>query len=534
MNNKIRFLAAVLALILLLTGCSVETPAFLKMLVASYVPTHFDDMEYTRPDVEALLDSVDTCESAADAEHFTELALAVTNCLMLYNEYLTNYQLANIHYYNDMTDIYWSDEYNFCLDYNSEISAAVDQMLYVLADSPHREALESDALFGEGYFDDYDGESLWDETFTGLMDQENLLMTDYYDLSAQAAEVEDAEFRTVYAPLIGEVLVKLVVLRQEIAAYAGYDSYHAFAYDFYYMRDYTPQQEVAYLEQVQQELVPIYRNLYTRGAPDISIYSRRERETFDYVASMAENMGGTVLEAFELMEEYGLYNIEESENKYDASFETYLNLYSEPYVFVNPSMSDYDFLTFAHEFGHFCNDYASYGTGASVDVAEIFSQGMEYLSLFYAETDNPLNSLQMLSSLCVFVEQSAYADFEMRLYSMNPEDLNTNVLFSLYEEVGKDYGLDGWGLEGWQLVTIPHFYIAPCYVFSYVISNDAAMQLYQLELAESGAGLAKYQENLYPEEITFLAFLESAALESPFSEGRISDVAATFREVLGY
>ena len=233
MNNKIRFLAAVLALILLLTGCSVETPAFLKMLVASYVPTHFDDMEYTRPDVEALLDSVDTCESAADAEHFAELALAVTNCLMLYNEYLTNYQLANIHYYNDMTDIYWSDEYNFCLDYNSEISAAVDQMLYVLADSPHREALESDELFGEDYFDDYDGESLWDETFTGLMDQENLLMTDYYDLSAQAAEVEDAEFRTVYAPLIGEVLVKLVVLRQEIAAYAGDDSYQAFAYDFY-------------------------------------------------------------------------------------------------------------------------------------------------------------------------------------------------------------------------------------------------------------------------------------------------------------
>ena len=91
---------------------------------------------------------------------------------------------------------------------------------------------------------------------------------------------------------------------------------------------------------------------------------------------MAENMGGLVQEAFVLMEGSGLYNISYGQNKYDASFEVYLTLYSEPYVFLNPTQSDYDFLSFAHEFVHFCNDYASYGSGATVDVAEFFSQGM--------------------------------------------------------------------------------------------------------------------------------------------------------------
>lgn len=535
MHTRMRRLAALLlALILLLTGCHLEVPTYMKMLVASMVPTHFSEMEYTRPDVPGLLNALETCTADAPEADFDTLAGEINQCLLMYNEYLTNYNLSNIRYYTDMTDIYWSEEYNYCLDYNSEISAAVDQMLYALADSPHREALESYEYFGPGYFDAYEGESLWDETFTSLMDQEAELLTTYYDLSAQATEAEDQEFYDVYAPQLAQILIDLVILRQEIAAYAGFESFNDFAFDFYFLRDYTPEQEADYLAQVRQELVPIYKDLFYLGMPEINIYSRTEGETFAYVESLAENMGGMVLEAFQLMEECGLYDISYSENKYDASFEVYLPLYNEPYVFLNPSQSDYDFLAFAHEFGHFCNDYASYGTGASVDVAEVFSQGMEYLSLCYAETDNSLEALQMVSSLSVFVEQSAYADFELRLYSMAPGELTVDGVFALFEEVGAEYGFDLWGLDGRQVVTIPHFYIAPCYVFSYVVSNDAALQLYQLEQAETGAGLAKYQENLYPMEITFLAFLESAGLESPFAEGRISDVAATFREALGY
>ena len=533
-SMKYKLLALVLALVLLLTGCSFAMPTYMKMMLSSYIPTHFDDMVYTRPDVDGLLASVDACVASAADEDFDKLDGNLTSCLLFYHEYLTNYSLAEIRYCCDMTDIYWTEEYNYMMDTSSEVSAAIDQMMYALADSPHREILESDNYFGEGYFDDYEGDSLWDETFTALMDQEADLLTEYYDLSAQFTELPEAEAYDLYAPQLGQILVDLVLLRQEIAAYAGFDSYHAFAYDYYYQRDYTPQQEAAYLQQVQQELVPIYRELYTNGISGASIRSRTEEETFAYVENLAENMGGIVLESFQLMEENGLYHISYGENKYNASFEVFLTIYGEPFVFMNPSETDYDFLTFAHEFGHFCNDYASYGAGSSIDVAEVFSQGMEYLSLFYGETDNPLEIVQMASSLSVYVEQSAYADFELRLYSMDPEALTVDSLFALFEEVGTEYGFDSWGLNSRYLVTIPHFYIAPCYVFSYVVSNDAAMQLYQLEQAESGAGLAKYMNNLSTTEVTFLAFLESAELESPFVEGRIQSVADTFREIFGY
>jgi oligoendopeptidase F len=107
-----------------------------------------------------------------------------------------------------------------------------------------------------------------------------------------------------------------------------------------------------------------------------------------------------------------------------------------------------------------------------------------------------------------------------------------DVVFDLFEEVGADYGFDAWGIEGSMFVSIQHFFTSPCYVFSYVVSNDAAMQLYQMEAAESGAGLKLFMEQLATEEEDFLAFVEAAGLDSPFKKGRIQTVAQTLRETL--
>ena len=524
---KIRMLALVLAIMFLVTGCSFEMPAYMQLMLSQFVPTHYEDMTYTRPDVPGLLEAAEGCILDAQAEDFNALVTNVMDCMVAYQEVITNFNLAQIRYSCDVTDIYWTDEYNYYMDNSSAVSAVMDRMLHALAASPHREALESDEYFGEGYFDDYEGPSLWDDAFTELMDREAELLAEYYDLSAQATENGMAQYQEPLA----QVLVDMVIVRQEIAAYAGFDSFHDFAYDYYYLRDYTPEQERAYLAQVREVLVPAYQELLIYGDPGITVTGSTEEETFEYVRTMAEAMGGTVWDAFQNMEEYGLYDISVSDKKYDASFEVYLPLYSEAFVFVNPTGMTYDQLTFAHEFGHFANDYASFGAGTSIDVEEIFSQGMAYLSVFYAPQGDDLEKLQMMNSLSVYVEQSFYADFEMRLYNTPSDELTPQRLFAIFDEVSRDYGFDILGIDGSYLVQIPHFYIAPCYIFSYVVSNDAAMQIYQMERAESGAGLKMLTDNLAPTEITFMAFAEATQLESPFAEGRIQSVDETFRQV---
>jgi hypothetical protein len=56
--------------------------------------------------------------------------------------------------------------------------------------------------------------------------------------------------------------------------------------------------------------------------------------------------------------------------------------------------------------------------------------------------------------------------------------------------------------------------------------------MYQLEMAETGAGLKKYEENLDTLEGSFLAFVESAGLTSPFEKGRIETVKKTLEDIL--
>lgn len=525
-------IALLTALCLLFSGCSLDIPSSIKAMLSQYVPVSFSEMEYTRPDIDALERALEDTIACATEDDFSELERALMNYSYLYRSYSTNYALATIYYYTDMTDIYWTDEYNACLGMSSQADGGLDRLMYALADSPHRETLETDEYYGEGYFDDYEGESLWDETFTALMDEEAEILSEYYLLAAEWNFASDENAYAAYAQKMCENYVRLAAKRKEIAECAGYDSYEEFAFVHSYARDYTTEQVENYFAQVQSELVPLYRNLLTNGISDVYLSEQTEKETFSYVEKMASAMGGTIQEAFELLRECGLYDISYGENKYDASFEIYLSEYDEPYVFLNPTGSDQDSLTFAHEFGHFCNDYASYGSVSNVDVAETFSQAMEYLSLFYAENTEMLQKIKMIDSLCVYVEQSAYADFEHRIYALDAKDLTTQRVYEIYSQINADYGFDLYGATETDFIYIPHLYMSPCYVFSYVVSNDVAMQFYEMEAAQSGSGLSCYLSQLDTMAISLTEFIEEAQLENPLEENRLETVRTLFEAIL--
>lgn len=527
-------IAICISLSLLLTGCGLsgfDLGAYVEQ--AMVVP--FDEMEYSRPELEDFWQQIQSVEDGLEKNLRTEALMdRIFKVYDSYYDFYTNYFLADIRYCLDITDIYWEQEYNYCMSQTAQVDAAIDQMLYTLADCPLKEELEHPDYFGADFFDSYEGDSIWDETFTALMEQENALISQYYDLNAQAAETEpysDAFFEK-YGAKMGDLFVELVALRQEIATYVGYESYIEFANDFYYYRDYTPDQAEAYLEEIREKLVPLYREMDLNVIWGISGKPSSEQETLDYVKTCALAMGGTVENAFRLMEKGKLYDISYNQNKYNASFQVYLYKYAQPFVFVNPSGTVYDQLTFAHEFGHFCNDYASGGSAAGIDVKEAFSQGMEYLSLCYVPDAEDMEKLKMASCLSTYVEQSMYACFEQQVYQLEKEELTAENVYNLYEQIGLSYGFDTWGWDSRDFVVVPHFFTNPMYIISYVVSNDAALQLYQREKANAGTGLKLLQDNLTTEEVYFLAFLDAAGLDSPFATGRLDGVRDTLEQIL--
>lgn len=516
-------------LVSLLAGCT-SLEDFYELLHPSR-DTAFGDMEYTRPDMDALRGAFQSVEDAAPtAKKAAELMDLVNDAYEQYYDFYTAYALAQIHSCADLTQEDWAEENAFCTQMCAEVDGLLDQMLYTLSGCPLKKELEKDRYFGKGFFDAYQGESLWDDTFTELMEQDAQLQNQYYELSTLALESSSyEEYYEVYGLQMAEVFAQMVSLRQRIASYAGYDSYAEFAYDFTYQRDYTPAQAAILLKNIQKELVPLYLQIADSPIWDIAYEYSSPENTLAYTRKTAEKLGGTVLESFELLQKQNLYDLDFSENKYDSSFTIYLINYEEPYIFVNPTLGTMDKLTFVHEFGHFCNDYATYGNLGSVDVAEIFSQGMEYLSLVYSAPPK-LEKYKLADCLSVYVEQAAYAAFEEAVYSM--EESTVDAISDLYMQIMEDYGMTVWDVDPLSFVTVTHFFTNPMYVLSYVVSNDAAFQLYQMEKAQTGSGAKLYMDCLDSTEPGFLTFVEQAGLTSPFAPERISAVKATLEQML--
>ena len=533
--KQMRWIALLLALVILLTGCSGKSFEELMAEMNAQLITPFSEMEYSRPDIEAMEKALKECctlaDAGADVDGVIEKAWEVYD---LYNAFYTQYNLSSIYYFRDMTDTHWEEEYGYCMQNASSVDAMLEEMFYALADCPLKEELEEDPAFGEGFFDGYMGESVWDESLLKMMEQEAALQEQYLELCTLAQEVEyySEEYFEGYGTKMGQTYVELVALRQDIAEYVGYDDYISFAYDFYHYRDYTPRQAEQYLLEIKEELVPLYRQVEGKGGAIMPDKLYTEKEVFAYAKSSTQAMGGMIAGAFQVMEKAGLYDLSYSDKKFDGSFEVYLTDYYAPFVFVNPTATQYDKLTFVHEFGHFCNDYASYGSVAGVDVAEVFSQGLEYLSLCYGDEAGELEELKMVDCLRIFVEQAAYAYFEYQVYQLEEDELTTENVYALYQQIGTEFGFDVWDWDSRDFVAVSHFYTDPMYIISYVVSNDAALQLYQLEQKEKGSGLELYDKELTTEQTYFLSFLEEAGLESPFAKGRVAQIRKTLEGVL--
>lgn len=537
-KQVLRVIAVAALLAVLLGGCMLtDLSDYPEDLLAAMgkIDVDTDDLEYERPDMEQFQQVLRECCALAEESGDVEKVIdAVYDFYDVYDSFSTNYALANLRYCHDLTDVYWQEEYGYCSENTAAVDAGLDELYYALAKSPCLEELESEEYFGEGFFDQYQGESLYDETFISLLEQEASLTNRYYALSEEAGETEyySGEYFSRFHEPMTQLLIELVKVRHQIADYAGYDSYVEFAYDFYHYRDYTPAEAEDYLQSVGVKLGDVYRQVNESGLWSLGEGYCSERETFAYAKKAAENMGGSVWKAFQLLEESRLYDAAYSEKKMDGAFEVYLTSYNVPYIFMSPYLDRTDKLSFVHEFGHFCNDYVCSGSMAGLDVAEVHSQAMEYLSLCYTAGDTDLMGYKMVDSLGVYMEQSAYALFEQRLYSLPTQELTVENVHALYRQIGTDFGFTGWNWDDRDYISLSHIYTDPMYLVSYVVSNDLALQIYQAELAEEGSGLAMYQKSLESEESYLLTFAESIGLESPFGSGRLEAVAKTFQEKL--
>lgn len=569
MRRKIVALIAALLTLCLLSGCA-QTGAFggtnIKYgnsIQRAYKdgsgPISFDEIEYVRPDLSQMQACMEELETALGSlgslRNVTDI---LDKCFDEYYNFITMYYLADIRSCQDTTDSYYAQEYAWCGDNLPSLHQYIEDIYYMCGTSRLADELEN-SYFWAGFAQEYadDSQLQYSSEIVELMQRENALLAEYRALRANptilhsdGTEVDyfsylEGLYGTEYSQAMSQyynkyneefarIYIELVKLRRQLAQELGYEDYEHMQFEFSFERDYSPEEAGAYIRKIKEQLVPFYLEI-SAGEPYAGISFDRldSQELHRILAAGAQDMGGQVQEAFEFMSDYGYYDIDRSYNKAAVSFQTYLSDYEAPFLFLYPMGTNEDILSFSHEFGHYLDAYANYDAYGTVDLLEFFSQGMEYLMLFHLdgalsqeELDN-LYRIKMMDTLELYVQQASFAEFESRVYSMQEEELSAQSLNDLSLELAVEYGYyDGEHQEYYAMswMDISHFFESPFYIISYPVSNDLAMQIYELEQQQEGLGLNKYLEMLPREYEGLMETAEASGMESPFAPGRIEKI----------
>ena len=449
----------------------------------------------------------------------------------------TMYAICYFRYCRDQ-DSYYSSKVNIFGSQMNVVKEKEDVLFAAFAASPCRAELER-LYFGEGFFDEYDEITAADETYYELLSKSG-------DYISWCKEVNEAVFDSVDSfqathDEIGGYFLKLVRVRRQIAEAKGFETYLDFNYANNYQRDYTPAQAAAYLAYVKEYLVPLAKDLYEQSP---SLYygeypTVREKQLMTYLSSAAEQMGDPIWEAFRFLDAYELYDVTESRDKYPISYTIYLPDFEAPLIFLY----DVGYDTLCHEFGHFTDDYRSYGDQMGNDIAEIYSQAMQYLA---AANTTEFSDSRRARALRVTLKdlllnsviyQAALADFELQVYALDPEALTLEKLDDIFAQCRRDYDLrdgftDDLGGMSWMLYT--SFYDKAGYNISYSVSAIASLQICRLEAEEPGAGVEAFCRLLDRTRGKKFAFvLAEAGLDSPFAEETVEQTAVFLRDALG-
>ena len=587
MKKRMTVAVALLLVLVLLCGCGIPEGSLGSKLgdkLAELVQStnghnpdglKFSDMHYTRPDLDKLSADVAAVEEALEnGMKLKDVEELLDVCMDGYDEFSTMYSLANIYNCKDLRDEYYAAEYEWISTENSTVSQLFDEMYYACAGSALGAELEED-YFWEGFCEDYadPDDSYYNDESVALMQRESELISRYreivadpviewkgeevafYELLEELSDYSDVQgyydylgalmtYYETYNEPLAEVYIDLMRVHEDMAKAMGFSTAEEMEFVFGFDRDYTPEDAAVFIDDVKTYLVPISIWAEERGLSYNITYSPLgSEELYSALHGVAENIGHGCTEAFSFMDKYELCDVEPSVYKADTSFQTYLSMYDAPFVFLNPEGTTRDLVTFVHEFGHFTDAYTNFDAAETIDLAEVYSQALEFLSLSHmdgllpASDVNALRTGKMLDALNTFVQQASFANFESTAHAIGPDELTAEKLNALFLQSAQDFGLCPQGFEDYYQylwMDIIHLFEYPFYVISYPVSLDVAMQIYVLEVEEEGKGLDKYFEMMPRDYDTFMETVTENGLQSPFAEGGLASIAQVIADTLGY
>ena len=549
----------------------------------------FNEMTYTRPDIDALLARCrELAAKAAAAPDGDALVRLYYEQSEAFAEYNTAANLANIHYTCDTRDAYWKAEQDF-FDANGPAvtNASVEISRAFLANS-HVDALTE--KFGTTCVAGMKNAVLsMDDRTVELQQQFNALVSRYQQIYGGALVELDGKQLTI--PQLGPYKEDLdpAVRRAAYEAEAGYfDAHRAELDELYgqivqnlnaqarvmgyhdyselsYVRmnriGYGPEEIRKFRDQVANDVVPQLQKVMALRAKrtgiahpaftDLPILFRDGnpkpipgyKARMDAAHTMYHELSPETAEFIDFMQDNELFDVESRPGKMSGGYMTSLPSYKAPFIFANwnDTSGDVDVLT--HECGHAFEGYVAERDPAipadlecpGMESAEIHSMAMEFLTapwhhlLFGRDTDK--YALLHAEDSFVFLAYGCEVDEFQHIMYQNP-DLTPDERNAEWLKLEKKYrpwidfaGLPFYG-RGAGWQRQLHIYECPFYYIDYCLSTMAALQFFLLSLTDHKDAWARYLRLVRRAgTASYTELLETAGLKVPFEEGSIKGIA---------
>jgi oligoendopeptidase F len=178
-----------------------------------------------------------------------------------------------------------------------------------------------------------------------------------------------------------------------------------------------------------------------------------------------------------------------------------------PWVFVNYTGKPNDVATLAHELGHAIHaqlaaDHTLFTFHSSLPLAETastFGEMMLVDHLLATDSDPSVRQAllfrQVDDAYATVMRQAQFAIFERRAHEMIQHGATVDELSATYlENLRSQFGeaVDVSEEFRWELVSIPHIYQTPFYVYAYTFGQLLVLSLYQQYKVEGSAFKPRY------------------------------------------
>ena len=549
----------------------------------------FNEMTYTRPDIDALLARCrELAAKAAAAPDGDALVRLYYEQSEAFAEYNTAANLANIHYTCDTRDAYWKAEQDFFDANGPAVTNASVEISRAFLANPHVDALTE--KFGTTCVAGMKNAVLsMDDRTVELQQQFNALVSRYQQIYGGALVELDGKQLTI--PQLGPYKEDLdpAVRRAAYEAEAGYfDAHRAELDELYgqivqnlnaqarvmgyhdyselsYVRmnriGYGPEEIRKFRDQVANDVVPQLQKVMALRAKrtgiahpaftDLPILFRDGnpkpipgyKARMDAARTMYHKLSPETAEFIDFMQDNELFDVESRPGKMSGGYMTSLPSYKAPFIFANwnDTSGDVDVLT--HECGHAFEGYVAERDPAipadlecpGMESAEIHSMAMEFLTapwhhlLFGRDTDK--YALLHAEDSFVFLAYGCEVDEFQHIMYQNP-DLTPDERNAEWLKLEKKYrpwidfdNLPFYG-RGAGWQRQLHIYECPFYYIDYCLSTMAALQFFLLSLTDHKDAWARYLRLVRRAgTASYTELLETAGLKVPFEEGSIKGIA---------